>query len=161
MKEKTKNECIATIKYDLKIAENALFLNDDHQNEIALRIDNITLEKPLFLIRKNPDNLADEGLEVTEKILNFLRENKENFGDKFNYDLYFNYRVSSVNCIEEMEENEEVLWITPINEDDFIKSEMRWWEYEPTEKESEFFKNLIETLKLFHNRKYHKNTNPS
>lgn len=156
MKEKIENRLIPTIKYDSKIAENALFLDENHQNEVAKKLDSLTLDKPIFLMRKNPDNLADEGLEVTEKILNFLKENKEKYGDMFNYDLYINYSFTGVLYLEDLDSDEDVCIYIPISEDTFMKSEMKWWE---TEKEEGVFKKLtnpiMEAIKDFHNKKWH------
>jgi len=150
-------DCIPTIKYNSKIVENAIFLDKNHQNEIAERLNDLNLNKPIFLLRKNPDDLADEGLEVTEKILNFLKENKEKYGDMFNYDLYIDYSFGSVLYLEDLEENEDVCSYIPISEDTFIKSEMKWWKEAEKEKASgEIFINpIIEAIKDFHNKKWH------
>ena len=149
------NEPIKTIKYKELINESAIFLNDDHENEVAKRLDEITLSRPVLLIRKNPETWFEESLPVTEKILNFLKENKEEHGDSFSYDLFIDYSFGQVNDIPEMEDNEEGYYATPISEDEFMESEKKYWEYEPTEEEEQIADGIMNAVKAFHNMKWH------
>jgi len=150
-----KDEPITTIKYEDAIKECSIFLNDDHENEIVKRLDEITLDKSILLIRKNPETWFEESLPVTERILNFLKENREEYGEDFNYDIYINYSFSQVNEIQEMEEKEEGYYATPISEEEFMKNEMEHWTYEPTKEEIRFANEIMNAAKAFHNRKWH------
>lgn len=154
-KEKTKNERITTIKYKDIVHECAIFLNDDHENEIAKRLNEISLDEPILLVRKNPETWCEESLPVTERILDFLKENKENYGEEFNYDIYIDYSFNQVNEISEMSEKEESYYAVPISEDEFMRSEKEYWEYEPTDEEEQFANNILNAVKEFHNMKWH------
>ena len=150
----TNDEPIYTIKYEEKIDENVIFLDDDHENEICKRIDTLTLDKPIFIIRKDPDTGADQGLPMTERILNFLKENKDKDLD---YCIYINYSFACRNAIKEMEHNEDIAYYDKISEDDFIEGEKAWW-IEAKELEEKYANEpdpILNAIKAFHNMKWH------
>lgn len=146
---------ISTIMYKDIIEENAIFLNDDHENEIAKRLDEITLDKPALIVRKNPETWVEECLPVTARILNFLKENKEKYGEEFSFDIYIDYSFRQVNSVKEMEEKEDVYSATPISEEEFMESEMKYWTYVPTEAEKKQAEDILNFVKAFHNMKWH------
>lgn len=146
---------IPTIKYKDIIEENIIFLNDDHENKIVKRLDEITLDKPTLIVRKNPETWEEESLPLTERILNFLKENREKYGEEFSFDIYIDYSFRQVNSVKEMEEKEDVYHATPISEEEFMESEMKYWTYEPTETEKEQAESVLNAVKAFHNMKWH------
>ena len=146
---------IKTIKYEDAIKESAIFLDDSHENEIAKRLDEITLDRPILLIRKNPESWQEESLPLTKKILDFLKENKEEYGEEFDYDIFINYSFSQVKSVLEMEDNEEGYYAVPISEDEFIRSEKEYWKYEPSEEEDQIIDGILNAVKAFHNMKWH------
>ena len=117
-----KNEPIKTIKYEDVIKECVIFLNDDHENEIAKRLNKITLDTPTLIVRKNPETWEEESLPLTERILNFLKENKKEYGEEFSFDIYIDYSFRQVNSVKEMEEKEDIYHATPISEEEFMES---------------------------------------
>lgn len=148
------DESIYTIKYEEKLDENVIHLDEDHENEICKRIDTLTLDKPMLLIRKDPYTWADQGLPVTERILNFLRENKE---QNLDYCIYINYSFDCRKSVYEMNEKEDIAYYDKISEDEFIEGEKAWWEEEKKlEEEHKGEPNaLLNVVKAFHNMKWH------
>ena len=146
------DELIYTIKYEEKLDENVIHLDEDHENEIYKRIDTLTLDKPMFLIRKDPHTWADQGLPVTERILNFLKENKE---QDLDYCIYINYSFACRKSVQEMDYNEDIAYYDKISEDEFIEGEKAWWEEEKEIEDDGKPNVLLNIIKAFHNMKWH------
>lgn len=149
---------IPTIKYDSKIEESCIFLGE-HENEICKRLDSLTLEKPIFLVRKNPQTLEEEGLPLTKNLLTFLKENKREYSNNFDYDIYIDYSFHQVDTIEEIGIQEDILYYKPITEEYFMKNEKAWWQHTLSEKEKETINELMGAIKSFHNTKWHNGEN--
>ena len=149
--EELKNEEADIICYDRCIDEVTLYLGD-HENELIKALDTITFDVPILLMRKNPDNWNDEAVEFTPRLLDFLKELRDEDCD-LDYNPYFNYHfrrgdISSIDL-----DNEDSFYADFITEDEFIESERESWS---EAKKHEGEKNpVLEAIADFHNMKWH------
>ena len=147
----------ATIHFDRKIEECALWVGDyDHENELVKELDNLPLDKPMLLMRKNPDTMADEAVIVTPKVIEFLKS-VEDPAD-VNFDLYINYSITDGYKGKDRDYDHEEYFCkeTPfISEDEFIESEREANAYVPTEEDLAFMKSLEGALEKFHEMRHH------
>lgn len=147
----------ATIHFDRKIEECTLWVGEyDHENELVKELDNLPLDKPMLLMRKNPDTIADEAVIVTPKVIKFLKSMED--PDDVNFDLYINYSITDGYKSKDHDYDHEEYFCkeTPfISEDEFIDSERYWIEYEPSEGDIKFTDNILDAIKDFHNHKWH------
>lgn len=146
----------ATIHFDRKIEECALWVGEyDHENELVKELDNLPLDKPMLLMRKNPDTMADEAVIVTPKVIEFLKSVED--PDDVNFDLYINYFITNGYKSKDLDYDHEEYFCkkTPfISEDEFITSEKEANAYVPTEKDLAFMKGLEEALEKFHEMRH-------
>lgn len=149
--EELMNEEVDIICFDRCIDETPLYFGD-HENELIKALDTVTLDVPILLTRKNPDNWHDEAVELTPRILDFLKELRDDDCD-LDYGLYFNYHfrkgtLGSIDC-----DHEDSFYSEFITEDEFIQSEREaWTEAEKHEGEEN---PLLGVIADFHNKKWH------
>ena len=149
--EELMNEEADIICFDRCIDETPLYFGD-HENELIKALDTVTFDVPVLLTRKNPDNWKDEAVELTPRLLDFLKELRDKDYD-IDYGLYFNYhfRKGTLGSIDY--DHEDSFYADFITEDEFMKSEMESWaEAEKHEGEEN---PLLEAIADFHNMKWH------
>lgn len=139
------------ICYDRFIDETTLYLGD-HENELIKALDTITLDVPILLTRKNPDNWNDEALELTPRLLDFLKELRDKDYD-LDYNLYFNYHFRKGDMSSIDPDHEDSFYADFITEDEFMDSEREAWS--EAEKHNGDINPLLEAIADFHNKKWH------
>lgn len=153
--EKLKKETIVDIvHYDRYINECVIHLDDDHVNEIGQILDELDPSVPTLIVRKNPEDWHEEGVVLTPKILEFMKSIDPDYLD---YDLYVNYSIrrgpfSDIDFDTEGSLSSNLPYLT---EDEFIESEQKCIDYEPTERDIAFGNAILDAVKDFHNKKWH------
>ena len=149
--EELANEEVDIICYDRFIDETPLYFGD-HENELIKALDTITLDVPILLTRKNPDNWHDEAVELTPRLLDFLKELRDDDCD-LDYGLYFNYHFKKGTLGSIDHDHEDSFYSDFITEDEFIQSERESW---AEAKKHEGEKNpVLDAIADFHNMKWH------
>lgn len=155
--EKMKREMdVDIIHCDRYINECVIHLEDDHVNEIGQILDELDPSVPTLIVRKNPDDWHEEAVILTPKILEFMKSVDPDYLD---YDLFVNYEIrhGKFSDIDFDSDNETSLStdLPYLTEDEFIESEQKSIDYEPTESDIEFGESILNAVKDFHNMKWH------